>query len=52
MPVSLTGIMRAAPDAATAERQWNVDAATAMTLTEQGAYLEVTGVHRAADPEP
>jgi hypothetical protein len=42
--VTLIGLVRPAPDTATAMRQWKIDEATAMSLAERGTYLHVTEI--------
>jgi hypothetical protein len=42
--LTLIGLVRPAPDAATAIRQWNINEATAKSLTERGTYLHVTEI--------
>ncbi len=42
--VTLIGLVRPAPDTATAIRQWKIDEATAKSLTERGTYLHVTEI--------
>ncbi len=42
--VTLIGLVRPAPDAETAIRQWKIDEATAKSLVERGTYLHVTEI--------
>ena len=42
--LTLIGLVRPAPDAATAIRQWHIDDATAKSLIERGTYLHVTEI--------
>ncbi len=42
--LTLIGLVRPAPDTATAIRQWKIDEATAKSLSEHGTYLHVTEI--------
>ena len=42
--VTLIGLVRPAPDAATAIRQWKIDGGAAKSLIERGTYLHVTEI--------
>ena len=42
--LTLIGLVRPAPDTATAIRQWQIDEATAKSLAERGTYLHVTEI--------
>ena len=42
--VTLIGLVRPAPDAATAMSHWKIDEGTAKSLTERGTYLHVTEI--------
>ena len=42
--LTLIGLVRPAPDTATAIRQWHIDEATAKSLAERGTYLHVTEI--------
>ena len=46
--VTLIGLVRPAPKADVAIRQWSLDAATAQTVEEGGTYLHVTEVRPAS----
>ena len=48
--VTLIGLVRPAPPADEAIRQWNIDAGTAAELQERGTYLHVTEIQSADRP--
>jgi hypothetical protein len=45
MRVSLTGLVRPAPEPAKAMQQWTISAAAASALQELGTYLHATEIH-------
>jgi hypothetical protein len=47
--VTLIGLVRAAPPEDQSIKQWALDASTAKTIRERGAYLHVTEIRAAAD---